>query len=86
MIRFVAGVLVTTLFVSIASAETAPQRTWPELKEAVQGRADRDAYHLPAKPEDVREILSNISSLIARNGRKRGAGWVVATPPVPTNC
>jgi pimeloyl-ACP methyl ester carboxylesterase len=75
VIRFVAGVLVTTLFVSIASAQTAPQRTWPELKEAVQERANRDAYPLTGvKPEDVREILSNISSLDREEWAKAWSG------------
>jgi len=48
----------------MAFAQTAPQRTWPELKEAVQERADRNAYPLTGmKPDDVREILANIGSI-----------------------
>ena len=44
---------------STASAQLAPQRTWPELKEAVQERANRNAYPMTGmKSEDVREILS----------------------------
>lgn len=47
-----------------AYAQIAPPRTWPELKEAVQDRANRDAYPLTGtKAEDVREILSHIDSL-----------------------
>lgn len=49
---------------SAALAQLAPQRTWPELKQAVQDRADRNAYPLTGmKPDDVREILANINSL-----------------------
>jgi esterase FrsA len=49
---------------STASAQLAPQRTWPELKEAVQERANRNAYPMTGmKSEDVREILSQINSL-----------------------
>jgi esterase FrsA len=47
-----------------ALAQLAPPRSWPELKEAVQKRADRNAYPMIGmKPNDVREILSNINSL-----------------------
>jgi hypothetical protein len=49
---------------STASAQLAPQRTWPELKEAVQERANRNAYPMTGmKADDVREILSQINSL-----------------------
>ena len=52
------------VFASPAFAQLAPERTWPELKEAVQQRSDRNAYPLTGmKPEDVREILSGITSL-----------------------
>jgi len=52
------------IFATPALAQIAPERTWTELKEAVQQRADRNAYPLTGmKPEDVREILSGISSL-----------------------
>jgi esterase FrsA len=47
-----------------ALAQLAPQRTWPELKEAVQERANRNAYPMTGmKPDDVREILAGIHSL-----------------------
>jgi dienelactone hydrolase len=47
-----------------ALAQLAPPRTWPELKEAVQQRADRNAYPMTGmKADDVREILSGINSL-----------------------
>jgi pimeloyl-ACP methyl ester carboxylesterase len=47
-----------------AMAQLAPTRTWPELKEAVQQRADRNAYPMTGmKADDVREILANINSL-----------------------
>ena len=49
---------------STASAQLAPQRTWPELKEAVQERANRNVYPMTGmKADDVREILSQINSL-----------------------
>jgi esterase FrsA len=49
---------------STARAQLAPQRTWPELKEAVQERADRNAYPMTGmKTDDVREVLSQIKSL-----------------------
>ena len=49
---------------STARAQLAPQRTWPELKEAVQERANRNAYPMTGmKPDDAREILSQINSL-----------------------
>jgi esterase FrsA len=67
MERF-AGVTVVALtawlFASAATAQIATQRSWPELKQAVQERADRNAYPLTGmKPGDVREILGNIGSL-----------------------
>src|SRR5690242_9453441 len=44
--------------------DIAPSRTWPELRQAVQERADRNAYPLTGmKAEDVREILGHIGSL-----------------------
>jgi dienelactone hydrolase len=47
-----------------ALAQLAPERTWPELKAAVQERADRNAYPLTGmKADDVREILGNINSI-----------------------
>jgi len=55
--------LVLSLF-GTAVAQLAPQRTWPELKQAVQERADRNAYPMTGmKPDDVREILAGIDSL-----------------------
>jgi len=52
------------VFAATATAEIAPSRSWPELKEAVQGRADRNAYPMTGmKPADVREILGQINSL-----------------------
>jgi hypothetical protein len=41
--------------VTSAIAQLAPARTWPELKEAVQQRADRNAYPMTGmKADDVR--------------------------------
>lgn len=47
-----------------AFAQIAPQRSWPELKEAVQDRANRNAYPLTGYDrEEVRDVLSRINSL-----------------------
>jgi len=52
------------LTVAAAWAQIAPPRTWPELKEAVLERVDRNAYPLTGmRPADVREILAQIGSL-----------------------
>jgi pimeloyl-ACP methyl ester carboxylesterase len=46
------------------TAQVAPTRTWPELKEAVQDRVNRNAYPLTGyDKEEVREVLSRINSL-----------------------
>ena len=46
------------------SAQIAQQRTWPELKDAVQDRVNRNAYPLTGYDrEEVREVLSRINSL-----------------------
>ena len=48
----------------LATAQIAPTRTWPELKEAVQDRVNRNAYPLTGYgKEEVREVLSRINSL-----------------------
>ena len=53
-------VAAASVFASAAFAQLAPQRTWPELKEAVQQRADRNAYPMTSmKADDVREILGS---------------------------
>src|SRR5258706_15241845 len=47
-----------------AFAQVAPTRTWPELREAVQDRVNRNAYPLTGyDKEEVREVLSRIQSL-----------------------
>jgi esterase FrsA len=47
-----------------AAAQVAPTRTWPELKEAVQERVNRNAYPLTGyDKEEVREVVSRINSL-----------------------
>lgn len=67
-----AAVLAASAF-TCAFAQLAPERTWPELKAAVQERADRNAYPLTGmKAEDVREILSGISST---NRDEWAAAW-----------
>jgi esterase FrsA len=64
-VKFTSFALLALLAIcSTAFAQLAPQRTWPELKEAVQERANRNAYPMTGmKSEDVREILSQINSL-----------------------
>jgi len=60
----VAALLAAFAIHGAAQAQLAPQRTWPELKDAVQERANRNAYPLTGmKANDVREILSHIDSL-----------------------
>src|SRR5207302_9488309 len=45
-------------------AQVAPARTWPELRDAVQDRVNRNAYPLAGyDKEEVREVLSRINSL-----------------------
>jgi pimeloyl-ACP methyl ester carboxylesterase len=53
------------LFVPLAAlSQVAPTRTWPELREAVQDRVNRNAYPLTGYDrEEVREVLSRIQSL-----------------------
>ena len=64
VLRLSTVVAAASVFAGAAFAQLAPQRTWPELKEAVQQRADRNAYPMTGmKAEDVREILGNIASL-----------------------
>jgi esterase FrsA len=47
-----------------AAGQIAPARTWPELKDAVQDRVNRNAYPLTGyDKEEVREVLSRITSL-----------------------
>src|ERR1051325_2133475 len=47
-----------------ALAQLAPTRTWPELRDAVQDRVNRNAYPLTGyDKEEVREVLSRINSL-----------------------
>ena len=47
-----------------AAAQVGPTRTWPELKEAVQDRVNRNAYPLTGYDAgEVREVLSRINSL-----------------------
>lgn len=60
----VAALVAFVVSTSAALAQLAPPRTWPELKEAVQQRADRNAYPMTGmSPADVREILAGIDSL-----------------------
>jgi len=60
----IAAVIICIASISVACAQIAPARTWPELKDAVQERVDRNAYPLTGmKPADVRDILGHIGSL-----------------------
>ena len=60
----IAALITFMVSTGVALAQLAPPRTWPELKEAVQERADRNAYPMTGmKSDDVREILSGIDSL-----------------------
>jgi hypothetical protein len=56
--------LVGLLASGAATAQIAPPRTWPELKEAVLDRVNRQAYPLTGMAAaDVKEILDRIGSL-----------------------
>jgi esterase FrsA len=56
--------LLLFLFSFTAAAQIAPTRTWPELRDAVQDRVNRNAYPLTGyDKEEVREVLSRINSL-----------------------
>lgn len=56
--------LLLFLFSLTAAAQIAPTRTWPELRDAVQDRVNRNAYPLTGyNKEEVREVLSRINSL-----------------------
>src|ERR1700745_1506523 len=53
--------------------QIAPERTWPELKEAVQDRVNRQAYPLTGfDAGEVREILDRITS---RDPEKWARSW-----------
>lgn len=70
----VAGTFASLMFATAALAQLAPPRSWPELKQAVQERADRNAYPMTGmKAGDVREILSHINSL---DREEWAAGWM----------
>lgn len=63
LFHFVLTALLTAAAVS-AAAQIAPSRTWPELRDAVQDRVNRNAYPMTGyNKDDVREILSRINSL-----------------------
>ena len=63
--RFISLALLVLFAISdTAAAQLAPQRNWPELKEAVQERANRNAYPMTGmKSDDVRDILAQVNSL-----------------------
>ena len=62
--RLAAVLLCFSLAAVGAFAQVAPTRTWPELKEAVQDRVNRNAYPLSGyDATEVREVLSRIQSL-----------------------
>jgi hypothetical protein len=52
-VKFTSFALLALLAIcSTAWAQLAPQRTWPELKEAVQERANRNAYPMTGMKSD----------------------------------
>ena len=64
-------------------AQIAPSRTWPELRDAVQDRVNRNAYPLTGYNKDeVREVLSRIQSLDrdewARSWMAHGSRYLAA--------
>lgn len=66
--RFLAVIAISISFAAAlsggVSAQIAQQRTWPELKDAVQDRVNRNAYPMTGYDrEEVREVLSRINSL-----------------------
>jgi len=64
MILFRSALTLLAFIPLVAIAQPAPTRTWPELKEAVQDRVNRNAYPLTGYDKDeVREVLSRIQSL-----------------------
>ena len=70
----IAGTFASLMIATAAVAQLASPRIWPELKEAVQERADRNAYPMTGmKAGDVREILSHINSL---DRDEWAAGWM----------
>ena len=63
-LRFVLSFLLAAAAITAAAQQIAPPRTWPELKEETQARADRGAYPLAGlDKQDVREALSRINSV-----------------------
>lgn len=59
-----AAIAVIAIASTGALAQIAPARTWPELRDAVQERVNRQAYPLTGmRADEVREILARISSL-----------------------
>ena len=74
MLRFICG-LVLCAVVADASAQIAPARTWPELKQATQERVDGQRYPLTGfDPVEVKEILGRIDSLDRDEWAK---SWIV---------
>ena len=64
MARFRIALSLLVFVPLVALSQVAPTRTWPELKEAVQDRVNRNAYPLTGyDKEEVREVLSRINSL-----------------------
>ena len=63
MRRFIVGLLWCAA-ATAASAQIAPARTWPELRQATQERVDAQRYPLTGfDPVEVKEILGRINSL-----------------------
>jgi esterase FrsA len=63
-LRSVLFFLLAASAIAASAQQIAPARTWPELKEETQARADRGAYPLSGlDKQEVREALSHIDSL-----------------------
>src|SRR4051794_20808876 len=84
-------VLSLLLFIPlVALSQIAPTRTWPELRDAVQDRVNRNAYPLTGyDKEEVREVLSRINSLDrdewARSWMQQGDKHVAAAKAAGTD-
>src|SRR5256714_15177449 len=65
VMRLARLLLCLSLFAAVgAFAQVVPTRTWPELKDAVQDRVNRNAYPLAGyDAAEVREVLARIQSL-----------------------
>ena len=62
--RFISLALLVLFAISDTAVRRLARGAWPELKEAVQERANRNAYPMTGmKSDDVRDILAQVNSL-----------------------